>query len=144
VAGVVATAVTQVDPAHESAIKVGAARVTQHDELLMMRTARAHPHVEQAAPTGGIDLLTEVAILALGELEAIQVRSPDEAPDHHASLGRLAQQAPDLGALTVEAFIGIATPVREEEDITSLHGPYGVHEGLEVLGPMDERPNLVA
>ena len=144
VAGVIATAVTQVDPADECAVELRPAGMTQHDELLVVRTAGPHPHVEQAAPPGGVDLLAEVAILPLGELEAIQVRSPDEAPDDHAPLGRLAQQRPDLGALAVEALIGIAAPVREEQQVTGPHRSYGGHEGREVLGAVDERPHLVA
>ncbi len=109
-----------------------------------MRTARPHPHVEQAEPARGVDLLAEVAILPLGELEAIQVRSPDEAAHQYALFCRFAQEGSDIGTVTIKALVGIAAPVRKQQHVAGAHGSYGGHERREVLGPVHERPHLVA
>ena len=140
----IASAVAEVDPADEGAVQMRPARMAQHHELLVVRAAGPHPHVEQALPTGGVDLLAEVAVLPLGELEAIQVRPPDQAPDNHAPFGRPAQDRTDLGAVTVEALVGIAAPVRKSSTSPDRIASNGGHKGREVLGAVDERPHLVA
>lgn len=53
-AGVVMTSVTQVDPAHESDIVVGATPKAHHDQLLMMAAHTAHPHVEEHMPPAAL------------------------------------------------------------------------------------------
>jgi hypothetical protein len=49
---IVPAAVAQVDPAHIGHVQLGAASMTQHDKLLVMRPAGAHPHVQQAFAAG--------------------------------------------------------------------------------------------
>jgi hypothetical protein len=58
VRGVVAAAVTQVDPADKCHVQLGAARMAQHDGLLMVRAAGPHPHVSQAAAARCLDVRT--------------------------------------------------------------------------------------
>jgi hypothetical protein len=140
----IATAVAKVDAADKGAVHLRPAGVTQHHELLMMRAAGTDPHVEQAFAPSRIDLLTEMAVLPLGKLEAIEVRPPYQPANDHPFLGRLAQQSSDLGTPTVEALVGIATPVREQEQVTRLHLLYGGNQRGEVLATMDQRSYLVA
>src|SRR5690349_20087153 len=66
-------AVAQVDATNEDHVQVGPAGMTQHDELLMMRSSRAHPHVSQALAAGRRDFVTQMAILLLTEGKLVQV-----------------------------------------------------------------------
>ena len=56
--------------------------MTQHDELLMMGSAWAHPHISYALAASRLDLLAEMAILLLTERKLVQVRTPQQALDH--------------------------------------------------------------
>ena len=73
VVAVVASAVTQIDASHESDVQLGVAGMAQHQKLLVMRSTGADPHVQQAAPTHLIDLLTQVAVLGSGERHPVPV-----------------------------------------------------------------------
>jgi uncharacterized protein YciW len=64
VSGVVAAAVTQVDPADVGDVAGRVAGVTDHHHFLMMRPAGTDAHVAQTLAARGLDLLTEVPILA--------------------------------------------------------------------------------
>lgn len=78
---VVAAAVAQVDASDERHVAIRAAGVPQHGQFHMMRPPGAHPHVEQALAARGLDVLTQVPVLALAELKLVQVRPPDQAAD---------------------------------------------------------------
>ncbi len=143
VCGVVATAVTQVDAADESDVPLGPSRVTQYDGLLMVRTAGAHPHVEQAFSARRSDLLTEVTVLAFAELEAVQVRTPDQPLDDDSALGRRTQHLSDLATGAVEPFVWIAAPVGEQQQVARLLGADGLEQFTEVHRAVNEGSYLV-
>jgi hypothetical protein len=121
---VVVTAVTQVDTIDEGHILIGASRVAQHHELLMMRASRSYSHVEQALPAGSRYVLAQLSVLPLAELQSIQVRSPDQALDQHSAPCRRGQDVGDRPTGDGQAFIGVAAPVGEQQQVT---GPQGVH-----------------
>ncbi len=143
VCGVVATAVAQVDAADESDVPLGPSRVTQYDGLLMVRTAGAHPHVEQAFSARRSDLLTEVTVLAFAELEAVQVRTPDQPLDDDSALGRRTQHLSDLATGAFEPFVWIAAPVGEQQQVARLLGADGLEQFTEVHRAVNEGSYLV-
>ena len=74
-------------PPTKATSRSGSPRMSEHDQLLVVRPERAHPHVEEALPPGRLDLLAQVPVLARAEVEPVQVRAPDEAADIHPSPG---------------------------------------------------------
>jgi hypothetical protein len=92
VVGVVAAAVAEVDPADERDVELGPAGVPQHDELLVVRSAGAHPHVQQHLAAGPLDPLAEVLVLLGTERQPVPVRAPDQPAHVHPALGRRAEQ----------------------------------------------------
>ena len=144
VSPVIASAVTQVNPADKGTVHVLASRMAKHDELLVVRTAGTHPHIQQADPTGLVDFLSEMAILPFRELKAVQVRAPDQATHEDTPFCGLTEKRSDFGAIAVELLIWVTAPVREKQQVSSLHGAYGGHEGREVLGAVYEGPHVVA
>jgi hypothetical protein len=105
--------VAQVDPAHVGHIPFGAAAVTQHNELLVVGPAGAHPHVQQALAAGGDDRLPQVAVFLQAEPEPVQVRAPQQAAHDDPPAGRLGQHPRHLRARAIEPLVGIAAPVGE-------------------------------
>ena len=73
VVAVVLASVAEVDPAHVGHVLVGTSPVPQHDQLLVVGAAGAHPHVQQAFPTGDLDLLAEEPVLPLVQLDRVEV-----------------------------------------------------------------------
>ena len=63
VLGVVAPPVTQVDPADEGDVLVGAALSPYDEQLLVVRPAATHPLVEERLTTRLVDDGAEVAVL---------------------------------------------------------------------------------
>jgi hypothetical protein len=102
---VVLSPVAEVDPTKEGDVPFGATWVTKQEKLLMVRATRAYWHVEQAFSAGRLDLLAEVTVLGLVVAQPIQVRSPDQAPDHDAAGGRIGEHSRHLGAWTVQSLI---------------------------------------
>jgi hypothetical protein len=138
---VVSAAVAQVDSADECDVALGAVGVAQDDELLVVRATGTYPHVQQALAAGGFDLLAEVAVLALAELEAVQVRTPDQALDDHAALGSLAQHRADLttrAAARVERLVRVTAPVGEQQQVARLLGAHRCEELGEVHGTVNQ------
>jgi hypothetical protein len=70
---VVLAAVAQVDAAEVRDVPLRVAAVAQHDQLLVVGAAGAYPHVEKALAAGGLDLLAQVAVLALVVPEPVQM-----------------------------------------------------------------------
>lgn len=143
-AGVVAPAVAEVDAADERDVLLGAAGVAQHDELLVVRAAGAHPHVEQALAARLLDLLAEVAVLAFAELQAVQVGAPHQSLDGDAPCRGGREHVPDLGALAGEPFVRVAAPVGEQQQVARAQPPYRGQELGEVRGAVHQRPYEVA
>ena len=141
---VVAPAVAQVDTTDERDVEVRAARMTQHDELLMMGTARPDPHVEQALTAGSHDVLAEMAILLLAERELVQVRAPHQPLHHDASGRRGAQRAGDLDSFLVEDLVGIAAPIGEQHQIAGAGTGNAPGELREVHLAVNKRHHRVA
>ena len=64
VLGVVAAGVAQVDAADVGDVALGVVAVADHDQLLVVRAARAHPHVEQRLGAARLELPAEQPVLA--------------------------------------------------------------------------------
>jgi len=145
VVGVVATAVAQVDPAEEGDVLMWSAGVAQHHELLVVRAARAHPHVEHDLPSGLVDHVTEVAVLLAREGELVPVGSPDQAPHVDPPTGGAGQQGADLAArLAEQALVGVTAPVDEHQQVTGRHRAHAPVQLGEVRHPVHERAHRVA
>jgi hypothetical protein len=71
VGGVVAAAVAQVDATDVGHVQVWAAGMAQDHELLVVRTAGAHPHVAQALTAGRFDLVAQMVVLTGAEPEPV-------------------------------------------------------------------------
>ncbi len=110
----------------------------------MVRTPGPDPHFPDAFAAGRLDLLAEMPVLRLAEVEAVQVRTPDQALDDHAPLGRLAQYPGHLGTGAGQPLVRIAPPVGVEHDVA---GPGFAQRGEqlgEVGPPVPQSAHLVA
>src|SRR5215213_4073841 len=114
---IVMTAMAQVDTADEGNIVLGMTRVPQYDELLMVRTARPDPHIQQAFAACGFNVLAEVAVLLFTELKAVEVRPPKQAPDVNTSATCSREDLRHLRPITIQALVWIAPPVSEEQQV---------------------------
>jgi hypothetical protein len=88
----------------------------------------------QALAARGVDLLVQVAVLLLAELKAVQVRAPQQAPHHHATACRRAEQIHYLWARRAEQLIGIAAPVGEEKEVAGRPRRGAAVAGIEAGG----------
>jgi hypothetical protein len=70
---VVAPTVAQVDAADEGDVGIGAARVAEDDQLLVVRPSPPHPFVQQDLPAGSSDLPRESTVLLGAEGQAVTV-----------------------------------------------------------------------
>ena len=142
---VVAAAVAQVDATEEGDVEVGPLPVAQDDELLVVRPPGPHPHVEEALAAGVIDLIAQVPVLRGGECQAVPVGAPDEAANVDAASGGVGEHLSDLRIRGAgEAFVGVAAPVDEHQQVTIAHLRYPVVQLGEVRRAMDERTHQIA
>jgi len=109
-----------------------------------MGAARPDPHVEQALAARRVDHLAQPAVLLLAELEAVQVRAPQQAPHQNAAPGRRAEQVSYRRARRGEQLVGVAAPVGEQQQIAGAEGGDAGQQFGEVGNAVDERPDLVA
>ncbi|WP_211253476.1 hypothetical protein [Knoellia subterranea] len=86
VVGVVASAVAEVDAAHEGDVVLWPALEADDDELLVVRPGAAHPLVEKGFAAGLVDDLTELVVLLA--VEPAGVRAPQKGADLDAAVGR--------------------------------------------------------
>src|SRR2546429_8232282 len=109
-----------------------------------MGTPGAYPHVQDAGPARGLDLLAQVPVLHLAELEPVEARPPDQPFDEGATLGRSTQLARHLGARPVEPLIRIAPPVGEQYEV-ARRDRMQLRAHVSEVGPAPwERAHLVA
>lgn len=122
---IVMTAVAQVDATDVGSVEMRPARMTDHDQLLMVRAARPHPHIEQATTSGPVDLFPEMAVFRLGEPESVEVRTPYEAAHENASGCCLGEDIGHLATRAVEELVRVAAPVGEEQEVSFDHPVHG-------------------
>jgi hypothetical protein len=92
----------------------------------MMGAAGPDSHVQKADPAGGLDVLAEMAVLAFGEPQPVQMGAPQQAShDHAGRRRRLGQHPRHLAARAVQQLIGVASPVREQQKVPmpAVKGP---------------------
>ena len=145
VLGVVAPRVAQVDPAHVGDVLLGPAAVADHHHLLVVRAARADPHVQQCLGAAGLELPAEQAVLGGVEVQLLPVRAPDQPADVDPPLVGPAEHLDDLApGLAGQALVGVALPVGEEHQVTTTGLLEPVVELGEVGRAVHERAHQVA
>ena len=142
---VVPPRVAQVDAADEGDVALRVAGVPDDDELLVMRTAGADPHVEQRLRALGLQLLAGLPVLGAGEGQLVPVRAPDQSADVDSAPVGVAEQ-PDHGRLRIvgELLVRVAAPVGEQDQIARPRLFDALLELGEVGRTVDERPYVVA
>jgi hypothetical protein len=144
VTGVVVPAVAQVDPADERGVELGSPLMAQDQELLMMGAAGTYPGVEQAAAAGSVDLLLQAAVLGRGERQPVPVRPPDQTADQDPAFGGPGKYPTHAAVGGVgEPLVGIAAPVREQQQVPGAHPLDGSGELGEVGRAVDQRADQV-
>ena len=143
VPAVVTPAVTQVDAADEGDVVLGPG-APEEDELLMVAATAPHSFVEHELAAGFVDLVDELGVLLLAEVRDTRVRPPEETADVHATPREIREDVGELGARSVETFVGIAFPVGQVHPVVPFEPAQLVVEPAEVLGPVDEHPHVVA
>jgi hypothetical protein len=145
VVGVVPAAVTEVDPADERDVELGPAGVPQHDELLVVGSAGANPHVQQHLAAGPLDPLAEVLVLLRAERQPVPVRTPDQPAHVHPALGRRAEQVGDRRVvLGCQPLVRVTAPVGEQQQVATAQRPDPAGQLGEVDCPVHERLRAVA
>ena len=114
---VVLAPVAQIDAAQVGHVALRASWVAEDGQLLVVRAPGADPHVQEALAAGGLDLLTELAVLVLVVAEAVQVGAPQQAPNEHSAGRCRGQDRRDFGARTGKPLVGVPAPVGEEQVI---------------------------
>ena len=118
VVDVVAAAVAQVDAAEVGDVAGGVVAVPQHDELLVVRAAGAHPHVAQALAPRLVDLDAEQPRLLGVEAELVPVRAPQQPAHVGPAPGRGGERRRHRGCRVVgEPLVRVAAPVDEVEQV---------------------------
>ena len=119
---VVAAPVAQVGAPEEGDVQLGPRPVAQDDELLVVRSAGPHPHVEQALTAGVVDLVAQPPVFRRGERQTVPVGAPDEPAYVDPAPGRVREHLPDLRVRgTGEALVRVAAPVDEHQQVTIAH-----------------------
>jgi hypothetical protein len=119
VSGVVATAVTQVDPADEGDIALDVAAVPDDEQLLVMRPEPRYPLVEQHLRAGPVELRPESLVLLRAQVQVIGVRAPQQRTDLHSGPREVAQQVTDGRAVREQPLVGVAAPVGEVHPVAA-------------------------
>ncbi len=119
--------------------------MAQDDELLVVRPAGPHPHVQDALAACVIDLVPKLAVLRGREGQPVPVGAPKETANVDAAPGRLSEHRPDFCARAGgETFVGVASPVSEHQQVAVTHLRDPVIQLGEVRRPMDQRTHQVA
>ncbi len=143
-AGVVAPAVAQVDPADEGDVPRRLLPVLNDDQLLVVRAEPPHPLVEQHLGARLVELRAEPAVRLRVEAHALGVRAPHQPPDLDARPGEVAEHVADAMPLGGQLLVGVTPPVGEEEPVAGAQGAELLVEPLEVDGPVHQRAHEVA
>ena len=109
---VVAPAVREVDAADEGdglALGIGG---PEHDELLMVRTARPDALVEQHHRAGVVRAVADVLVLPLVHPDLVEVRAPHQPADQHPALGGAAEQVGEPDGAASLRIVGRRAPRR--------------------------------
>ena len=146
VAVVVAPRVRQVDAADEGDVAGRLVAVPDDHELLVVRPAVAHPHVEQSLRAALLQLLAQGAVLAGEEPDLVPVRAPDQPAHVDTTLVGPCQHL-DHGAVGVvghQQLVGVALPVGEQHQVAVAGRLEAFVQLAEVRRAVDERPREVA
>ena len=118
--------------------------MTDHHQLLMMRTAEPHPLIQQHLAAGPFDGLAEVLVLFLAVGELVQVRAPHQSLDDDTALGGLAEQLGDGRAAVAHLLVGVTAPVGEEQVVAPTERLDLGHQLVEVRRAVDQRLRPIA
>lgn len=123
VPGVVPAGVAQVDAAQVGDVAGGIVVVPDHQQLLMMRAAGAHPHVQQHLGPVILQRFSQVPVLRGREVQQIPVGAPHQATEVHAALIGGAQHRGNVRSRLVrELLVRIPAPIREENEVPPARG----------------------
>jgi hypothetical protein len=136
--------VAEVDAACESDVTLGLVAVSDHHQLLVVRAAEPHALVQQHLSAGLFDRLAEMLVLLLAVGELVEVRAPHQSLDHHSALGSLAEEFSDRRALVAELFVGVASPIGEEQIVARTQRLHFADQLVEVGRAMDQRLGAIA
>lgn len=146
VVAVVASAVAQVDTADERDVVDGLVPIVvpNDDKLLMVRSANAYPHVEQATAAGGFYFCAEASVLLGAERESVPVRSPHESVDDRAAGRSGGEHGTDGHAVGSYRFVRVAAPVGEVQGVIVCQLLRGRSQRGEVGRAMNQWTHLIA
>jgi hypothetical protein len=141
--GVIAPAMTQVNPSDEGHIIGGAAAITQHDELLVVRAELRDAHVQEDLASCVLDLIPQAAVLRGAILEG-EMGAPEKAPHVSSSGCSGGEDVPNFAPVFVEVFVGVASPIREEQEVAVIEFADGLQQLREIGASVDERTHKVS
>jgi len=141
---VVVSTVAEIDATEESNVTASLWAVANDNEFLVMAPSATNAFVDEDLPAGTVDRFRQTKIVLLAETECVRVRSPDQAPDVHVTLSETAQDGGHVRAWTVELFVRIAAPVREQHQISRLRLVQHCEEAGEVRFAVRQRDNEVS
>lgn len=133
--------VTEVHPSDER--DVALTRPPDHHDLLVMAATTPHALVEEHLPSHAVHDLSEVQVLLLTEVLLVRMRPPHEPPHVAAPPAEIRQYVPQFGTGPGQPFVGVATPVREQDEVAGAELPQAAFETAEVLLAVDEDADVV-
>lgn len=140
---VVVSTVAEIDATEKSNVTARLGAVANDNEFLVMAPAATNAFVDEDLSAGTVDRFRQTKIVLFAEADCVRVRSPDQAPDVDATLSETAQDGGHVRAWTVELFVRIAAPVREQHQISRLRLVQHCEQAGEVRSAVRQRDNEV-
>ncbi len=135
---------SQIDASDERHIMLRTSRVSDDDELLMVRSAAAGTRIQQDLAAGVRHLSNQLGILTFALVQPARLRSPDQSEDQDTPFGQLREDMSDGGAWAAEEFFGVSAKIGKIDLVSGPRRTEGVIQRREVAGAVDERFDRIA
>jgi hypothetical protein len=145
-AGIVPTAVAEVEPTNERDVQRRVVTTADHKEFLVMGAEQAYSLIKQHLSAGVVDLTAEELVGSAADRggHALSVGSPDEAANFHSPTGQPREQIPDRRTILEQSLVGVATPIGEPHTVSRLQSRQLFMQPGKVSRSMYQGPHEVA
>src|SRR4029077_15002896 len=138
---IVTPPVTQVDPAQERDIFT-ITRVSDDNQLLMMRARGTHPLIQEDQSPGVIHLVGELHVMLEVETRGLGMRPPNETAHRDPAFREICQEGRELDTLD-EELVWVPPPVGEVHGVAALRVTKRAVQLLEVRSSVHDDIYLV-
>ncbi|HVD89071.1 MAG TPA: hypothetical protein VNB91_09275, partial [Jatrophihabitantaceae bacterium] len=123
---------SQIDAPDERHITLWTSRVSDDDELLMVRSAAAGTRIQQDLAAGVRQLSDQLGIFTFTLVQPARLRSPDQSEDQDTAFRKLRQDVSDGGAGAAEQFFGVGAKIGKIDLVSGSRLAQGLIQRREV------------